>query len=582
MTDLVLGQEGISDKVYNIRGNAWDIANSAFGKVLDPSKGDYQMGDIIVFSRPSFASDARRGIPDQDQHVGIITGFDQRTGEPIITHYIPRKNEDAPFTRQPLSQTSINLDGTTIQYKPSKIVRLNVNSNINTPDYTKYPSARVADKNWIHENENYGLNVNAAIAGLNKIQNYEQKYQITPNEDIDLKLATLAMLGLESDFGGSKRSMLRNSFPTFTNLLKELKRKSIELPSVGYGSIKPEIVFQNTSFPDLDKALKEGKITRQQHYKITHDRIATLKQVNDTSFGLQGNLMNLAFNYRFDRELKPDTRLSYQGALANYNGFDTRGVGQSIENDAQLIYSNLVGLHKKYPELSAKDLVSRLRGSKMNDIDSKKYDELIRSFTEGNYTPSLLNKVFQKVQFMRDTYEQQKRDAENKILRKIVPGANFKSAVTDFNQDRADIDENFFNKSEYNALVDLVSQAVRNNRSSLGYTTSESVQGYTPEGQALSGGTGSTFKSITKNFSDPYTRLQNMLGQASITQDKDNYYIEDEYDFNNFGSLNNVNQGIIRNPQPYAVLRSTGTVKGSAPGVGRKVKIKIPKSLIRK
>jgi hypothetical protein len=102
----------------------------------------------------------------------------------------------------------------------------------------------------------------------------------------------------------------------------------------------------------------------------------------------------LAFNYRFDREFKPNTRLSYQGALANYNGFDTRGVGQSIENDAQLIYSNLVGLHKKHPELSAKDLVSRLRGSKMNDIDSKKYDELIRSFTEGNYTPSLLNKVF--------------------------------------------------------------------------------------------------------------------------------------------------------------------------------------------
>jgi hypothetical protein len=51
------------------------------------------------------------------------------------------------------------------------------------------------------------------------------------------------MLGLESDFGGSKRSILRNSFPTFTNLLKELKRGSIELPSVGYGSIKPEIVF---------------------------------------------------------------------------------------------------------------------------------------------------------------------------------------------------------------------------------------------------------------------------------------------------------------------------------------------------
>jgi hypothetical protein len=34
---------------------------------------------------------------------------------------------------------------------------------------------------------------------------------------------------------------------------------------------------------------------------------------------------------------------------------------------------------------------------------------------------------------MRDSYGQYKRDTENKILREIVPGANFKSAVTDFN-----------------------------------------------------------------------------------------------------------------------------------------------------
>lgn len=581
MTDLMLGQKGISDKVYNIRGNAWQIADSAFGSVLNPKDNDYQVGDIIVFSREAFKSDKEKGIPEQDQHVGIITGFDQNTKEPLVTHYVPHKGADGKreattFTRQPLSKTSYNSGNISVPYRPSKIIRLNIHSNKNTPNYTTNPALRKADRNWIYENENYGDNVNFAIRGLNQIQDFEKKYQLTPSEDMDLKFATLAMLGLESDFGGSKRSFIRGFFPEATNIVKELKRGQFDLPSVGYGSIKPEIFFQNTNFPDLDKALKEKKITKQQYYKETYDRLAKLRQFGNAP------LTGYLYNFRFDQKFKPITRQSYQGTLANYGGFDTRGVGQNIYNDAQLIYSSLVGLRKKYPNLSAKELVSKIRGSQLNDADSKKYDELFQSFVEGKYRQSTLGKFLQSLQKYRDLANMGQRQLKSKVARAVVPGANFKAAITDFTQDREDINEDFLSDSEYNALVDVVSQAVNNNKRTLGYSSDKTFQNYTPEGQALSGGTGGFMKSITKNLTDPYTKLQNMLGQASITEDADNYYVEDTYDFNNFGSLNNYKQGFVRNPQPYAILRSMGTTIGSAPGVGRKVKIKIPKTLIKK
>jgi hypothetical protein len=89
------------------------------------------------------------------------------------------------------------------------------------------------------------------------------------------------------------------------------------------------------------------------------------------------------------------------------------------------------------------------------------------------------------------------------------------------------------------------------------------------------------WSSVIQNVSDPYTRLQNLLGQAKITQDEKNYYVEDEYDFNNHGTLPNPYLGIIRNPTPYSIIRSFGVTHGAAPGVGRKVKFTIPKNELK-
>ena len=85
-------------------------------------------------------------------------------------------------------------------------------------------------------------------------------------------------------------------------------------------------------------------------------------------------------------------------------------------------------------------------------------------------------------------------------------------------------------------------------------------------------------QSVANNIFDPRTRLQNLLGQARITEDENNYYVEDEYDFNNAGQAQNPFQSIVKAPTPYNVVRSFGT----APGGGRKVRIVIPKSEVKK
>lgn len=67
---------GISDQgvgaLYNLYGNAWDIANSAYMTSLPFSQQSAQPGDLVVMSRPSLQSDEKRGIPTSNQHVGLI------------------------------------------------------------------------------------------------------------------------------------------------------------------------------------------------------------------------------------------------------------------------------------------------------------------------------------------------------------------------------------------------------------------------------------------------------------------------------------------------------------------------------
>lgn len=562
-SDLLLGHPGASANLYNVRGNAWNIADSAYGTVYNAKDlKDYKINDIVVFDRPGFASDQQRGIPETEQHVGIVTGF-AADGTPMISHYT---NHNAPFNYEPLNQVTFKQGNKTItKYTPKKVIRLNIDSSTNTPNYKQFN---------LNQNDNYGVNLNAAIESLQKFDS--SKFDLTQDEIKNLQIATLGILGLESSFGGGSRFLLRHMDPKAWNTAKQVKNEEWAVPSIGYGSIKPEFVYQNTTYPDLTEQLKKGQITKQEYYRQTAQRTARTAYITDHAVPSKA----LAYNFWDIRKNHPQTTMSYTGNLVGWAGLDRRDVGQNIKKDAQLVYTQLVGLHKKYPKLSMKELVAKYRGSKLYKEDSETYDQITSKIKAGTYNPGIINRTKQRVSKIIDDLKAVKKSTQNYVIKKITPGVNFKAAFTDFNNADDLIDNSYLSSSEYTALKNVVARAIKNKKHLLGYKADDKYEAYTTKGETNSGGS-SSFSTIWDNLSDPYTKLQNLLGQARITEDENNYYVEDEYDFNNAGRLQNPYEGIVKNPTPYNVVRSFGTAQGAAPGAGRKVKLTIPKAELK-
>ena len=568
MSDMLLGQPGATANLYNVRGNAWELPYSSFGQVYNAGDvKDYKLNDLVVFDRPELPSDKSKKIPGTMQHVGVVTGFAE-DGTPMISHYT---TPNAPLNYDPINEVVLKKgDEVITKYTPDKVIRLNISQSPKTPNYSNFT---------LSENDDYGVNLNEAIKSL---QNFDtKKLGLSANEVKDLQLATLGIMGLESDFGGGYRFMIRNQFPDIVNTVKQIKRGKWEVPSIGYGSLKPEYVDVNTTYLDLDEKLKSGKITKKQYYDEAQQRTARASQIYNFSkpLSLAYSLVE-AYNY------SPQTTLSYTGNLLGYAGLDKRDVGENIGIDSKLIFTQLAGLRKKYPNLSAKDLVAMYRGRKFYDEDSRKYDQITNQIKQGEYNPGFGNRLLQRISNTTDAVKGFMNQAKNEVIKEFTPGANWKAIATDVNNANDVINNSYLSQEEYDALVNTVARAKNNGKTLLGYTSDNNYEAYVPtDGMAGSGGAKGVWqsvKSVASNIFDPRTRLQNLLGQARITEDENNYYVEDEYDFNNAGQAQNPFQSIVKAPTPYNVVRSFGTAHGAAPGGGRKVRIVIPKSEVKK
>ena len=568
MSDMLLGQPGATANLYNVRGNAWELPYSSFGQVYNAGDvQDYKLNDLVVFDRPELPSDKSKKIPSTMQHVGVVTGFAE-DGTPMISHYT---TPNAPLNYDPINEVVLKKgDEVITKYTPDKVIRLNISQSPKTPNYSNFT---------LSENDDYGVNLNEAIKSL---QNFDtKKLGLSANEVKDLQLATLGIMGLESDFGGGYRFMVRNQFPDIVNTVKQIKRGKWEVPSIGYGSLKPDYVYVNTTYPDLDEKLKSGKITKKQYYDETQQRTARASQIYNFSKPLSlVYSLGEAYNY------SPQTTLSYTGNLLGYAGLDKRDVGENIGTDSKLIFTQLAGLRKKYPNLSAKDLVAMYRGRKFYDQDSRKYDQITNQIKQGEYNPGFSNRLLQRISNTTDAVKGFINQAKNEVIKEVSPGANWKAIATDVNNANDVINNSYLNQEEYNALVNTVARAKNNGKNLLGYTSDNNYEAYVPtDGMTGSGGAKGIWqsvKSVASNIFDPRTRLQNLLGQARITEDENNYYVEDEYDFNNAGQAQNPFQSIVKAPTPYNVVRSFGTAHGAAPGGGRKVRIVIPKPEVKK
>lgn len=568
MSDMLLGQPGATANLYNVRGNAWELPYSSFGQVYNAGDvKDYKLNDLVVFDRPELPSDKSKKIPSTMQHVGVVTGFAE-DGTPMISHYT---TPSAPLNYDPINEVVLKKgDEVITKYTPDKVIRLNISQSPKTPNYSNFT---------LSENDDYGVNLNEAIKSL---QNFDtKKLGLSANEVKDLQLATLGIMGLESDFGGGYRFMIRNQFPDIVNTVKQIKRGKWEVPSIGYGSLKPDYVYVNTTYPDLDEKLKSGKITKKQYYDETQQRTARASQIYNFS-----KLLSLAYSLGEAYNYSPQTTLSYTGNLLGYAGLDKRDVGENIGIDSKLIFTQLAGLRKKYPNLSAKDLVAMYRGRKFYDEDSRKYDQITNQIKQGEYNPGFGNRLLQRISNTTDAVKGFMNQAKNEVIKEFTPGANWKAIATDVNNANDVINNSYLSQEEYDALVNTVARAKNNGKTLLGYTSDNNYEAYVPtDGMAGSGGAKGVWQSVqsvANNIFDPRTRLQNLLGQARITEDENNYYVEDEYDFNNAGQAQNPFQSIVKAPTPYNVVRSFGTAHGAAPGGGRKVRIVIPKSEVKK
>lgn len=127
---------------------------------------------MITFSRDSLKSDAQRGIPSENQHVGVV--IDIKDGKPIVRHYT---NE---YKDEPISNVTFNEN---IKYVPSKITRFAV------------PSEIASKANVVLRSDMTEAEKSAAL----KINNTDFSPLILSQEQLDdLVYSAMAMVGTES------------------------------------------------------------------------------------------------------------------------------------------------------------------------------------------------------------------------------------------------------------------------------------------------------------------------------------------------------------------------------------------------
>ncbi|MCC5944069.1 MAG: hypothetical protein JJT94_03990 [Bernardetiaceae bacterium] len=161
--------------------------------------------------------------------------------------------------------------------------------------------------------------------------------------------------------------------------------------------------------------------------------------------------------------------------------------------------------------------------------------------------------------------------------------------------DKAEITKKDLSTDELIALGVLAKKSLQKGRKNIKYSDYKTHQGDNPfsDVSSIDADTPgeSTFALIAK-YNNPFYILKTSLGQASIIKEKGDFFVIDEYDFNNapkarknkstwekFSSyISGVGEAGLN---PYKQVRNLGTYYGSMPGDGMKIKIKISKLLLK-
>lgn len=529
-------------KLNNLYGDAWNFNKTNYGNDVDISKGysNLKEGDIINLSREKFKSDTQNNIPDRNQHIGYISKIEN--GIPYVKHYISNVGvkSDGKTPYGEYFEEPVNDIKEKFKYTASGAKRLDYNKDI-----------EYKDSNFKYD-ENY--TPNTIEEGVLKTHNQKQELQkilkLNSDEYDDLAKVAYGIMGNESSFGRSKKTLYRMTIPDFV-------QKGIKLGD--------DVIRNKNIYDDNINNLSQGYSSTKESslYGVSSSKNENYKEINKKIKDGDFSNLNRDNNYL-------------------YTAMDKLGINpdnlENGENSTKAIMATLAWYKKRNPNATTEDLLKMYTGKK----DISKYQESFNSYQKNINNNPLDNKEY-------SWFDNLMGEASN-ATNKVTSGAkDVNSSIVSYLRDNSPLPENvnalfgdmmggkkdITEKSLSTSTLDELSKIVKNNVNNGKLTLSYADYGTSKNKNDDVGGAKSP--SIKTAFTDEKYILKTLLGQASIKKIDDNTYeIQDSYDFNDkgksFGLIDDLKK---RGYSPYAIVRALGRNYGSENTQGSKVKIKV-------
>lgn len=529
-------------KLNNLYGDAWNFNKTNYGNDVDISKGysNLKEGDIINLSREKFKSDTQNNIPDRNQHIGYISKIEN--GIPYVKHYISNVGvkSDGKTPYGEYFEEPINDIKEKFKYAASGAKRLDYNKDI-----------EYKDSNFKYD-ENY--TPNTIEEGVLKTHNQKQELQkilkLNSDEYDDLAKVAYGIMGNESSFGRSKKTLYRMTIPDFV-------QKGIKLGD--------DVIRNKNIYDDNINNLSQGYSSTKESslHGVSSSKNENYKEINEKV--KNSNYIDL------------DRNNNYLYTAMNKLGINPDNL-ENGENSTKAVMATLAWYKKRNPNATTEDLLKMYTGKK----DISKYQESFNSYQKNINNNPLDNKKY-------SWFDNLMGEASN-AANKVTSGTkDVNSSIVSYLRDNSPLPENvnalfgdmmggkkdITEKSLSTSTLDELSKIVKNNVNNGKLTLSYADYGTSKNKNDDVGGAKSP--SIKTAFTDEKYILKTLLGQASIKKIDDNTYeIQDSYDFNDkgksFGLIDDLKK---RGYSPYAIVRALGRNYGSENTQGSKVKIKV-------
>lgn len=528
----------------NLYGDAWTLTKNAYGQDIDVS--DYKnlkVGDIVNLSRDSFPSDKERGIPDKNQHVGYVSKIED--GKPYITHYIPGVGQKTnggkygEYFEEPADNISQRF-----KYSITGAKRIDHFKEIDSsPSTFKFSEGYTPNK------------IETEFAKMHdEKQNIQNTLKLTNDEYEELSKIAYGIMGNESSFGRSKRTLYRMAVPDFA---QAVIKKAYEAKQ-GRDDYNPHLNSLSKGYSSSKKSSLHGISDNTGNY-TSKEIVEKVKKGKFKDLDKTNNYLYNAF-----RELKLDPDELEDGT-----------------SSGKAIMATLAWYKKRFPNATTDDLLKLYTGKKDITAYKKSFESYLGNIddrSDNNKTYTKKEEFYGKMSSLaNDVYQKGKKKRSDvvSVVRDVSPlPVQYNALIADVLKAKGTITEKSLSKSNLKALKQIVSRVVSEGRYTLGYDD------YRTSGDKFAdvGGVGeSPLRTAAKSFTNDDYILKTLLGQATIKKiDDKNFEILDTFDFNDHGqSFGVVDDLSKRGPGPYQVARSVARNYGSSDGNGQKVRIKI-------